>query len=158
MTDENKKACVVVAAHLVEIADGNAPPEVRAHLESCEDCARLVREFVRAWRDLTPPVEETVSPGFFPGLMSRIAAAKAPAASREHRAPSAWRFLRPVAAAALFAAAVFAGYEVGRTPVRGVASEETVSPVVLAVLESIPQGSVADFYVTHPVSEKEEKP
>ena len=88
--------------------------------------------------------------------MARIAAAEAPAASRAHRAPAAWRFLRPVAVAALFAAAVFAGYEVGRTPAREVASEEAVSPVVLAVLESIPQGSVADFYVTHPVSEKED--
>lgn len=158
MADERKEACAVVAAHLVAIADGNAPPEARAHLESCEGCARLAREFVRAWRDIAPPVEENVSPGFFPGLLVRIAAARIPASSRARLAPAALRFLRPVAVAALFAGAVGAGYEVGRTPAREVASEDAVSPVVLAAMESIPRGSVADFYVAHPVSEEEEKP
>jgi hypothetical protein len=157
MAANNKETCAIVAAHLVAIADGNAPPEVRRHLESCAGCARLARGFVRAWRDIAPPAEENVSPAFFPRLMERIAADHDLAARREHGAPAALRFLKPVAVAALFAAAIFAGYEVGRTPKREVAAEEAVSPVVLAVLESIPRGSVADFYVTHPISEKEEK-
>ncbi len=158
MDADNEARCAIVAAHLVEIAEGNAPPEVRRHLESCEGCALLARGFVRAWRDIAPPGEESASPSFFPRLMERIVADRALAAGRESGLRTAWRFLKPVAAAAFFAGAVFAGFEIGRSPSKGAAAEAAVSPVVLAGLETIPSGTVADFYVAHPVSEKEETP
>lgn len=158
MAAEDKKTCATVAAHLVAITEGHAPDEIRRHLEACEGCARLARGFAAAWRDPAPPGEENASPSFFPRLMDRIAADRALGAGRGIGLQTAWRFLKPAAAAALFVGAVFAGFLVGSPPSRAAATEAAVSPVVLAGLESIPPGSAADFYVAHPVSAKEETP
>ena len=152
-----KRACAIIAANLIAIAEGKAPTEVRLHLESCERCARLTQGFVRAWRDIAPPLEENVSPFFFPRLMERIAAHRDLPMGRKLGISVIRRFSRPVAVAALFAAGIFAGYQVGRIPMTEAAVQEAVSPVVLAVLESIPQGSVADFYIAYPILAKEEK-
>lgn len=152
-----ERACAIIADNLIAIAEGNAPTEVRLHLESCERCARLTRGFIRAWRDIAPPMEENVSPSFFPRLMERIDAHRGHLLGRRLGISVVRRFLRPVAVAALFAAGVFAGYEVGRIPREEAAAQEAVSPVVLAALESIPRGSVADFYIAYPILDKEEK-
>lgn len=156
MALSKKKTSAIIDDHLIAIAEKGMPQDVRIHLESCERCAFLVQRFVHAWQNIAPSVERVSSPSFLPQLMERIEAYDKLTMHRKNTIFAAWRILRLLAATAVLLAGIFAGYEVGKISMTEVAPEKSVSLLVLDSLESIPRGSVADFYVSYQISEKEE--
>jgi len=152
-------ACAFIRSHLISIAEkditGAAPASVQDHLDSCPECALLVQQFSRAWENPVPPENTQLSPTFFPRLLDRIETEEELRQGRRGVLALAWRVLRPAALAAIFLGGIFAGHELGKR-------DKTISPpeasfaVQLAEsFEIIPRGSVADFYVSHQGSKKE---
>lgn len=101
--------------------------------------------------------EETrPTPSFFPELIKRIEAYEELSPGRKGILAAAWRILGPVAAAAVFLGGIFAGNEMGKTEKVPAALEESFTGRFLDSIDSIPKGSVADFYVSHQNLEKED--
>jgi len=152
-------ACVFIRSHLISIAEkdltGAAFSSIQDHLDSCPECASLVQQFTRAWENPAPLADTQPSPAFFPRLIERIEAEEELRSGRRGVLAIAWRVLKPAALAAIFLGGIFAGHEMGKR-------DKTVPPPaasfayqLLDSLESIPPGSVADFYVNRQNSKKE---
>jgi predicted anti-sigma-YlaC factor YlaD len=160
VASDNKRACVFVQNHLIFVAEkeieGATPLEIQNHLDSCPGCALLVQRFARAWKDMALQEETRPTPSFFPELIKRIEAYEELSPGRKGILAAAWRILGPVAAAAVFLGGIFAGNEMGKTEKVPAALEESFTGRFLDSIDSIPKGSVADFYVSHQNLEKED--
>lgn len=156
MRSEMNTACDIILDNLIALAEGSSPEDVRIHLESCPDCVLVAERFSRAWGNVGPAMAMEPSASLLLGVLQRIES-DARLSSRLTRTFAAfWRRLRPVAAAATLLAGILAGYEMGKPASRGPAPKDSVSLLLLENVESIPKGSVADFYVGKKISEKEE--
>jgi len=154
-------ACAFIRSHLISIAEGDVPkvvfPGVENHLDSCPECASLVRQFSRAWEeDPVRPEEIHPSPAFFPGLAEMIEAEEKSLPGRPSVLAIAWRVLRPAAIAAIFLGGIFAGNEMGKRDKTIPPPEAPFAGKLLDSFESIPPGSVADFYVNRQNPMKED--
>ncbi|MEN6311470.1 MAG: hypothetical protein ABFD80_08035 [Acidobacteriota bacterium] len=152
-------ACSFIRNHLISIAEkdaaGAAFPDLQGHLDSCPECASLVRQFARAWENPAPPEDVQASPSFFPRLIERIEAEEKPRPGGRGALAAAWRILRPAAVAAVFLAGLFAGHELGKRDPAVPSSEVAFAGQVVESFDSIPPRSVADFYVAGQDSRKE---
>ncbi|MGB8958373.1 MAG: hypothetical protein WCC00_05115 [Candidatus Aminicenantales bacterium] len=153
-------ACAFIRSHLISIAEkdiaGAAFPGVQDHLDSCPECALLVRQFSRAWEDLARPEDAQPSPSFFPRIIERIEAEETARPGRRDALAIAWRILRPAAVAAIFLGGILAGHELGKTDKAIPPPEAAFAGQLLESFESIPQGSVADFFVSRQSPKKED--
>ncbi len=153
-------ACAFIRSHLISIAEkdiaGAAFPGVQDHLDSCPECASLVRQFSKAWGDPAPLEDAQPSPSFYPRIIERIGAEEKPQPGKRGTLAVAWRILRPVAVAAIFLGGIFAGHELGKRDKTIPLPEAAFAGQLLESFESIPPGSVADFYVSRQNSEKED--
>jgi hypothetical protein len=154
-------ACSFIRSRLISIAEkdaeGAAFPDLQGHLDSCPECASLVRQFSIAWENPAPSEDAQPSPAFFPLLIERIEAEER--SSRTGRPVAlvlAWRILRPAAVAAIFLGGIFAGHELVKRDETAPSSEVAFAGPLVESFESIPPGSVADFYVTRHDSKKED--
>ena len=153
-------ACSFVRSRLVAIAEkdisGEAFPGVQEHLDSCPACTSLVHQFSRAWEDPSPLEDAQPTPSFFSGLVERIEAEKRSRPGRRGVFAVAWRALKPAAVAAIFLGGIFAGHELGKRDKMISLPEAAFAGRLLESFESIPPGSVADFYVNCQNSKKED--
>jgi len=160
VASDNKRACAFIQSHLISIAEKEiekvTPLEIRDHLDSCPGCALLVQRFARAWQNMALQEETRPTPSFFSNLIKRIEAYEELSSGRRGIVAAAWRILRPVAAAAVFLGGILAGNEMGKTEKVPAALEESFTGRFLDSIDSIPKGSVADFYVSHQNLEKED--
>ena len=152
--------CSFIRSHLITLAEkdfsGEAFSHVQDHLDSCPDCASLVRQFSKAWGDPAPPADAQPSPSFYPRIIARIEAEEKSPPGKRGRLAVAWRILRPVAVAAIFLGGIFAGHELGKGDKTIPLPEAAFAGQMLESFESIPPGSVADFYVNRQDSAKED--
>jgi len=153
------RACAFIRSHLISVAEkevsGVVPPDVQNHLDSCPECASLVQQFSRAWEDPAPLADTQHSPAFFPRLIERIEAGDELRPGRRGVLAIAWRVLRPAAITAIFLGGIFAGHELGTRDITIPPPEAAFAGQLLESFESIPPGSVADFYVNRQNSKKE---
>jgi hypothetical protein len=68
----------------------------------------------------------------------------------------AWRFLKPAAVAAIFLGGIVAGHEMGKRDKTVIPPEAPFADKLLNSFESIPPGSIADFYVNRQIPMKED--
>ncbi|MDH7513926.1 MAG: zf-HC2 domain-containing protein [Clostridiales bacterium] len=154
-----KKACRAVERNLVEMAENHLDKKTRQklkeHLEQCERCARLSRSFSRAWQTVFFQEEAGFSPASLVNLMRRVTAYDEHSSRWQEILYPAWRFLRPALMTLLLLAGIFAGHQLGKiSPERG-RPEDSFARRLLGTLEDIPRGSVADFYISRQILEKE---
>jgi len=151
--------CSFIRSHLISIAENDAAgaafPGLQVHLDSCPECAWLVRQFSKAWENPAPSEEAQPSPAFFAGLIERIEAEEKPGHGRRSALVTAWRILRPAALAAVFLGGIFAGHELGKRDRAVPPSQAAFAGPLVESFDSIPPGSVADFYVARQSSKKE---
>ncbi len=144
-------ACAFIRRHLISVVEedlsGAVLSRVKDHLTSCPECAWLVQRFSEAWEGPALPPDLRPSPAFLFGLIEMIETGEKPRSGRMGALAIARQFLRPAIIAAIFLGGIFAGYEMGRR-------DRTFSPPELFwagqwldSFESIPPGSIADFYV-----------
>lgn len=154
------RACSFIRSHLIAIAEkdfsGEAFSGVQDHLDSCPECASFVRQFSKAWEDPAPPEDVQPSPSFYPRIIERIEAGEETRPGRRGTLAIFWRILRPAAVAAIFLGGIFAGHELGKRDKMIPPPEAAFAGQLLETFESIPPGSVADFYVNHRSSTKED--
>jgi hypothetical protein len=155
------KACAFVRSSLIFVAEKEIqrarPPEIQNHLDSCTECALIVQQFVRAWKNLAPQEEVPPSAGFFPNLIKRIEIYEEQNSGRNGILWAVRKILRPVAVAALFLAGIFAGHDLGKTGKFPALPEESLTGRYLDGFENIPRDSVADFYISHQDLRKEDR-
>ncbi len=156
-----KKACRVVERNLVDLAENHLEKEIfleiEEHLQLCERCARLSRNFTCAWQNIFTQEELTLSSVSLANLMKKVVAYD------DH--PTRWpeififvrRFLRPAVASLLLLAGILAGHELGKISRDGTRPEDSFAGRLLQNFEDISPGSVADFYVGRQIVEKEKK-
>jgi predicted anti-sigma-YlaC factor YlaD len=154
------RACAFIRSHLISVVEKDVsevvPPDVKNHLDSCPECASLVQQFSRAWEAPAPLADTQHSPAFFPRLIERIEAGDGLRPGRRGVLAIAWRVLKPAALATIFLGGIFAGHELGKRDITIPPPEAPFAGQLLESFESIPPGSVADFYVNrHQNSEKE---
>jgi len=154
-----KKACRVVERNLVEMAenllDKKTHQKLREHLEHCERCASLSRSFSRAWQAVFFKEEPCFSPASLVNLMRMVTAYDKRSSRWQEIFYSAWRFLRPSLITVLLLAGIFAGHQLGKISPERSRSEGSFARRLLATLEDIPKGSLADFYISQQILEKE---
>ena len=154
------KACAFIRSHLIYLAEkditGVEFPGVQDHLDSCPECASLIRQFVEAWENPAPYADTRPSPSFFPRLIERIEAEEELRPGQRGVLAIAWRVLRPAALAAIFLGGIFAGHELGKGDETIPPPEAAFAAQLLESFESIPPGSVADFYVNRQNSKRED--
>ena len=152
-------ACKFIQNHLISVAEdgptGVTFPGLRGHLDSCPECAALVRRFSEAWEDPDTSLGLEPSPDFFQGLIRRVEAEEGSYPGRPGVLANAWRLLRPATVTVLLLAGMFAGHELGKKRQPILAPEAVFADRVLQSFDSIPPGSVADFYVSRQRSGKE---
>lgn len=153
-------ACAFIRSHLISIAEGGisgaAFPGVKDHLDSCPECASFVRQFSEAWECPRQPDDARPSPAFFPGIVEMIEAEEKSLPGRPSVLAIAWRVLKPAAVAAIFLGGIFAGHELGKREKTALPPGTPFADRLLDSFESIPPGSVADFYVKHQNPMKED--
>ena len=156
-----KKACHVVDRNLVDLAENHLDKETRQeiqeHLEHCDRCARLSRDFIGAWQNLSSPEELNLSPATLANLMKKVAASDEHPFLSPEVLISVRRFFRPAIASVLLLAGLLAGYELGKISPNDARPEDPFVARLLGSFEDIPRGSVADFYVGRQTLEKEKK-
>ncbi len=156
----NDSMCSFIRSHLIALAEkdfsGEAFSCVQDHLGSCPECASLVRQFSKVWGDPAPLEDAQPSPSFYPGIIERIEAEDKSQPGKWGMLAVAWRILRPAAVAAIFLAGIFAGHELGKRDGTIPPYEAAFAGQLLESFESIPPGSVADFYVNRQDSAKED--
>jgi hypothetical protein len=155
-----RRACAFIRSHLISIAEkditGAAFPGVQDHLNSCPECASLIRQFAEAWENPALSPDTQPSPSFFPRLIERIEAGEELWPGQRGVLAIAWRVLRPAALAVIFLGGIFAGHELGKRDETIPPPEATFAAQLLENFESIPPGSVADFYVNRQNSKRED--
>jgi len=155
-----KSACAFIRSHLISVTEGNSTgetsPDIREHLDSCEECAILVQRFARGWESLAAPEAIRPGPSFFPDLIGRIEAYEKPGSGLATTRSLAWRILRPVAVTALFLGGILAGHELGKAEKPLSRSEDYFAAPSVDIFENIPQGSVAHYYVDRQNAMKED--
>lgn len=153
-------ACSFIRSRLIAIAEkefsGEAFSDVQAHLDSCPECASLVRQFSKAWEDPAPSEDARPSPSFYPRIIERIEAEEKPQPGKPGTLAIFWRILRPATVAAIFLGGILAGHELGKRDKLIPPPEAAFAAQLLETFESIPPGSAADFYVNHQSSTKED--
>lgn len=149
----------MVERNLIAIAENHLEKEmsrkIQMHLELCERCALLCQSFTRAWQNLAPQEERTLSPSFFSNLMKTVAAYDEKPSRWKYMFVPVLRFLRPAVMTLLLLAGIFAGYELGNISQDGTRPDDSFAGRLLGSFEDIPKGSVADFYVGRQILEKE---
>ncbi len=162
-TLKSKKGCRLIERNLIGIAENDLENatfrEIKGHLEHCQPCARLCRNFSQTWQNMSVRMEMSRSSVSLRSLMGKVAAYD------EH--PSRWpevfisarRFFRPAVAFLLLLAGVLAGHELGRISRDRARLDYSFAVRLLGSFEDVPPGSVADFYVSRqsPQREKNEK-
>lgn len=130
--------------------------EIQNHLDSCPECALIVQQFVRAWKNLAPQEKVPPSAVFFPNLIKRIETYEQQRSGRKGILWAARRILRPVAVAAIILGGIFAGNKMGKTEKIPATPEESLTGRYLDSFENIPRDSVADFYIRYQNLRKED--
>jgi hypothetical protein len=152
--------CAFIQSHLISVIEENTAgalsPDIQEHLDSCPECAKLVRQFSRGWENPAPPENAQPSPSFFPRLIVRIEAEEKPRPGGRRALAIAWRILRPAAVAAIFLGGIFAGHEMGKAGKPLPSPKEHFADRLVDSFENIPRGSVADFYVNRQNLSKED--
>lgn len=138
-----------------ESAAGALSPDIQKHMDSCLECAFLVKRFARGWESPAVPEDIQPTPSFFPDLIRRIEADEQFRPDRRGVLTIAWRILRPAAVAAVFLGAILAGHEMGKAGKKLSSPEEAFAGRILDSFENIPRGSIADFYISRQISKKE---
>ena len=154
------KACAFIRSHLISVIEENTAgalsPDIQKHMDSCLECAFLVKRFARGWESPAVPEDIQPTPSFFPDLIRRIEADEELSSGPKTLRTLAWRILRPAAVAALFLGGILAGYEMGKAGKPLSSPEESFAGRFVDSFENIPRGSVADFYVNRQNSTKED--
>jgi len=167
-----KTDCKIVANNLIAIVEKNIPDgmlgNIQTHLESCEKCALLLQNFTRGWENLAQKEKIEPSPAFSSNLMKKIEAYDQYGTGMKDTLFTTRCFFRPAAATILLLAGILAGYEMGNisknegraAPTANFtesAFDELFIGTYLRNFEDFPKGSMADFYLSHQIPEREEK-
>lgn len=158
-TLKRKKGCRLIERNLIGIAESNLENatflEIQEHLESCERCSRLCRNFSQTWPNMSVRTEMSFSSASLRSLMGKVAAYDAHPSSRPEVFVPARRFFRPAVASLLLLAGVLAGHELGKIQRDRARPDDSLAGRLLGNFEDIPRGSVADFYIRRQIQEKE---
>jgi len=156
-----KGACAFVRGHLVSLAEGSlagaALARAEDHLASCPECASLARRFAEAWKDPALMPDSRPSPALLAGIIGMIESGRMRRPGPAGVFAIIRRSRKPAAVAALFLGGIFAGYEMGRGKKTVPPPESVWAGQWLDSFESIPPGSIADFYIQRPGSGKESR-
>ena len=167
-----KTECRIIEKNLIAIVEKHIPDgmlgDIQTHLESCERCELLLQNFTQAWQNLAQKERNEPSPAFSSSLMKRIEAYDQHGTGMKDILFAARRSLRPAAVAFFLLAGILAGYEIGNitenegrtasaTRLTESADDELGTSLYLRNFEDFPKGSMADFYLSHQIPEKEEK-
>ena len=172
MAFTGKTGCKIVENNLIAIVEKQIPDgllgDIQTHLESCERCALLLQNFTQAWHSLAQREKVEPFPAFSSNLMKRIEAYEQHGTGLKSTLFTSRRFLHPAAVTVLLLAGILAGYEMGNisdkegraAPAASFtesAFDESFISAYLKNFEDFPKGSMADFYLSHQIPEREEK-
>jgi hypothetical protein len=156
--------CKKVEESLIDFVEGKVPDilkaEIEEHIQSCEKCDRLVREFTAIWQSISTRESKAPSLSFWPVLVQRIQTDEKPKRVWEHIILGLKHSLRPAALSLLLLLGAFLGYHLGHIPedTGKLISGEEYFVEYLEGFQDFPLGSAGDFYLSYSTTEQGELP
>ncbi len=150
---KKNKTCRLVKAHLVDIAEKKKIPSLpeeilRAHLDSCPQCSRLIKDFSLLWNRIESPTEIEPSPYFLSRLINKIEEYEHQEAAPKKILTGLKPLLRAVPVTALILLGIITGIQLAYSPSK--ISQDKTSEFVSEYFnkfEEIPSDSLADAYL-----------
>ncbi|MBD3321472.1 MAG: hypothetical protein GF350_10305 [Chitinivibrionales bacterium] len=145
--------CKEIRKSLVEIVDAPVGSgrysECMKHMQSCDRCRRMIKQFARTWNEWDPAQSIDQPPDLYNGIIRKLDRRTDLISILTESAKNWQRILQPVLAALLLAAGIRFGAFLGTTESAQYAagsSTRTVTDDYYAVFNILPSSPIADFY------------
>jgi len=156
--------CRRLEKSLVDFVEGTLPEILRAeieeHIQNCEKCGLLVKEFFPIWQNMSTGERKVPSSSFWPGLVERIQTGEEPQKVWQQIISGFRRSLWPAAVTVLLLVGAYFGYQLGNIPedTETSFSAEEYFVEYLEDFQDFPLGSVGDFYLKYSATQQGEAP